>query len=286
MRIERILVPTDFTSTADKAVEQAIVVARATGAAIDLLHIADDRTATRLRDAGLPADGLTAAMTAKAAAVRLETGIECGHIVREGSIFTSIAEVASEGGHQLMVAGTHGVQGIRQHLFGADMLRILRQLPIGALVIQQGGEVSHGMGRLVLPVGSHAAYLNLVHITAALAKAFGAEVIIYSVDRPTLPMSEGMMANTRAAIEHFKAEGVACRTVNEKPTVFSVGFAKQTLQFAANEKADAICIMSVSSEEHAFLAEPDKERIINNESGIPVLCGPGIEAWTNMVPRS
>ena len=284
MRIQRILVPTDLTQTADRALEQAIVVARATGAAIDLMHVADDRTEGRLHEAGLPTDGLLDAMTAKAAAVRLETGIECVQIVRQGTIFTAIPEVASEGAHQMMVAGTHGVQGIRQHLFGADMLRILRQLPIPALVIQQGCQVRHAFGRLLLPVGSHASYQNLVHATAALAKAFGAEVLIYSVDRPALPLSESMMTNTRTAMAHFQGEGVVFRTVTEKPTVFSIGYAKQTLQYAADVKADAICIMSVSSEEHAFLAEPDKERIINNEQGIPVLCGPGTEAWTHMVP--
>lgn len=283
MSISRILVPTDFTRTADRATIQAVHVARAAGAAIDLLHIANDQTPGRLVEAGFAKDGLEQAMTDKAGSVRMEFGVECGFLVRSGSILQAIPEAANEGNHQLLVAGTHGVQGIRQNLFGADMLRIVKQLAIPSIILPQSAQPKAKLAKVLMPVGSHDSYKNLVQAVGILAKAFGAEVCIYNIERPNLPMSDKMSANVREAIAHLRDAEVHCKLVSEQPTVFSIGFAKQTLQHAADQSIDLLAIMGVSSEEHAFLADPDKERIINNEHGIPVLCGPGIEAWTTLM---
>ena len=70
----------------------------------------------------------------------------------------------------------------------------------------------------------------------------------------------------------FDENGIKHIRVNEKQTVLSVGFAYQTLEYAKKTGADLIAIMSVSSEEYHYFAQQDKENLLTNESGIPLLC--------------
>ena len=70
----------------------------------------------------------------------------------------------------------------------------------------------------------------------------------------------------------FDENGIKHIRVNEKQTVLSIGFAFQTMQYAKKTGADMIAIMSVSSEEYHYFAQQDKENLLTNESGIPVLC--------------
>jgi hypothetical protein len=49
--------------------------------------------------------------------------------------------------------------------------------------------------------------------------------------------------------------------INEKQTVFSVGFAIQMIQNAQKPGSDLIAIMSVTSEEYHYFAQQDKESL-------------------------
>jgi nucleotide-binding universal stress UspA family protein len=140
----RILVPTDFSATADAALEYAFGIAERFGASLQLLHVLDDpfvfegmsaeayiaeaptlRTAMledareRLRHRAAPRNG-----------VNVETEVLFGHGAR------TIAEYAAERGIDLIVMGTHGRTGFAHLMVGSVAERLVRIAPCPVLTVR------------------------------------------------------------------------------------------------------------------------------------------------------
>ena len=149
-RITRILVPTDFSATADAALEYAFVLAERFGASIQLLHVLDDP---------FVADGMAAeAYISEAPALRtamlhdareklrhraaprerrvssIDTEVLFGHGAR------TIAEYAVERGVDLIVMGTHGRTGFAHLLLGSVAERLVRTAPCPVLTVRHPAE--------------------------------------------------------------------------------------------------------------------------------------------------
>jgi nucleotide-binding universal stress UspA family protein len=272
MELERILVATDLTKTANTALQHAIVIAKKANAAIDLLHIVDNNTTSALERDGLGPDDLTESMQVQCDHIKDEHGLESDFILHEGNIFEGIPFIAAKGDHQLMVLGTHGVRGLRQNLFGADILKVVKNTPIPSLIVQGEHTPWENIDKIVFPVGGHDTFKSKIKATCMLAALFGSEVEIYSVDRPGEEPSPKLLNNIESAKAAFTECGILFKDVHEDPTVYSVGFAKQTIAHAEKINADLIAVMSVSSKEHYYFEQADKERLLTNDARIPVIC--------------
>ena len=144
-RITRILVPTDFSATADAALDYAYVLADRFGASIELLHVLDDpfvadgmaaeayiseapvlrssmlrEAQERLRHRATPREGVT----------HIDTEVLFGHGAR------TIAEYAAERGVDLIVMGTHGRTGFAHLLLGSVAERLVRTAPCPVLTVR------------------------------------------------------------------------------------------------------------------------------------------------------
>ena len=149
-RITRILVPTDFSTTADAALEYAFVLADRFGASLQLLHVladpfmADGMAAETyvldvpaLRDAMLQDARERLAHRAaprEKTTTRIETEVLFGHGAR------TIAEYAAERGVDLIVMGTHGRTGVAHLLLGSIAERLVRTAPCPVLTVRHPRE--------------------------------------------------------------------------------------------------------------------------------------------------
>src|SRR5687767_3888823 len=145
-RITRILVPTDFSTTADAALEYAFVLADRFGASLHLLHVVADPfiadgmaaetyvlDAPALREAMLEDARERLAHRAaprETTATRIETEVLFGHGAR------TIAEYAAERGADLIVMGTHGRTGVAHLLLGSIAERLVRTAPCPVLTVR------------------------------------------------------------------------------------------------------------------------------------------------------
>lgn len=261
----KILVPFDFTEAAEKAKEQAALLDKSAPIHIDLLHVIDNAKA----------EESTMIELRKHAEQLIRKNVSSAVVVEKGGVLDTINKVAATGFYHLMVIGTHGPRGIRQNLLGADILKLLRECPCPSIVVQKTSDPVVAFKRILLPVGSHEDYLALAEDVNLIAQISGAEVIIYTINRPGEEPAEELLANKEHTIRLFKAHDVKYREVAEDSSVFSFGFAKQTLMYAENNAVDLIAIMPNASAEHAYFANADKERVLINEKGIAVLCSAG-----------
>ena len=120
---ERILVGTDGSATADRAVDRAVEIAAANGARLTIL------TASASSERG--------SKVVEAAAARLaDRGVEIDTVVSSSDPATAIVEASDGGGYDLVVLGNKGMTGAR------------RFLPVGSVP----NKVSHHLGTSLLIV--------------------------------------------------------------------------------------------------------------------------------------
>jgi nucleotide-binding universal stress UspA family protein len=263
MNDNKIIVPVDFTDAANSAITLASVFAEKTGLGITLLHIENEKSKED-SDAGL-----------REQAKKLADGkrLGCEFRIRKGNIFNEIPKAAEEEDYHLMIVGTHGFKGIREKFFGSDILKLVKNIPVPVIVIRKDYRIpEEGIRTIVFPAGTHKAFTNNIGATIFVARLFDAEVHIYSVEKPGQEWSTELKANIELARTEFEKHGVRHKRINEKQTTYSMGFAKQILKYAQSVSADLIAVMSIPTPEHYYFADSDKEMLLVNDEGIPILC--------------
>jgi len=263
MSDQAILCTTDLTPVSDTALRFAALVARRTDGHIAQLHVLPK--SERSPEA-------RAAIDASMAEQRVRCGVQdiATPLLVEGDVIKGIAEETARG-HRLLVSGTHGPRGLRQSLFGADMLKIARHAAVPTIVVQEGSSLD-APGIIVLPVAAHDDIDRLLDAVCLLARAFGAVVHVYQLVRPNEQPSNELLANKVRMMDRFHAEGIACVDAMEPSTIFSVGFAEPTIRYAERTGSGLIAIMAHASDEYRYIADAEKERMLTNGAHIPVLC--------------
>ncbi|MEO8590929.1 MAG: universal stress protein [Flavobacteriales bacterium] len=259
-----ILCATDLSPVSDNALRHALNLAERIGSNVTLLHVLGrkDRTAERQAQAEAAMDQQTASTQGAGRVVRL---------ILEGDFVERIAEETAKE-HAFMVVGTHGPHGLRQNLFGADILKLVRRSQIPCLVVQEESLVSPVLERIVLPVAGHATIGKLLDAVCALARAHAAEVHVFQLMRPNEQPSDELLANKLIMLQRLREEGIRHVEANEPFTEFSVGFAVATIKYASKVGAGLIAVMAHASDEYRYIADAEKERLLTNDALIPVLC--------------
>lgn len=146
--IKRILAPVDFSPAGQRALDEAMGLARILGASVTLLHVYT--LPQPIPDAGVAygADVIDALETA--ARDRLDrlrdellrggdtTAIEIRAAL--GVAHEEIVAEARRGGYDLVVMGTHGRTGWRHLILGSVAERVVRLSPVAVLTVHPSDE--------------------------------------------------------------------------------------------------------------------------------------------------
>lgn len=264
MNSRGIVAPTDFSETAQKAVDQAVLLAKIMSENLTLVHISGENSQ---HDAGQKLEQLCEEISRT-------NGVNAGYVIqKEQDLTEDISRVIEKEAPRYTVIGTHGVKGIAQHLFGARILNIIRPLTMPSLVLQRESATQAVFKRILLPVDDIDGFDVKVGSAAEFAKLFDSEVLLYAIHHPMCDRNR-VMEHIALSRNVLSAAGIRFTEFEEDPTVFSAGMAKQTLQFAQAQKADLIVISLAETVNKGQLNKADCERILNNEHHISVLCTP------------
>ncbi|HXD70292.1 MAG TPA: universal stress protein [Gaiellales bacterium] len=147
-----ILVAVDGSAHADRALEEAVDLARAQRSRITLVSVAS-RTAWRFM-AG-PYTGLLptqddanreAETTLRAAAARLDDDMPVTTVVGQGAAAAAIIRRAAEGAHDLIVMGSRGRGGAAAALLGSVSHGVLNHSPVPVLIVHADDAASSRRG--------------------------------------------------------------------------------------------------------------------------------------------
>ena len=141
-----IVVGTDGSDTASEAVRQAVDLAKAVGATVELVSAYEPVPAQRLREERLqaPADLEWAvgpredvdATLESAAELARKDGVEVNVYPRQGDPADAILDVAEERRADLIVVGNKGMTGAKRFLLGSVPNKVSHHAPCSVLIIR------------------------------------------------------------------------------------------------------------------------------------------------------
>ena len=144
MTLKRILLPTDFSDTAQHALGYAREMAERFGAEVHVLYVVPDPTpqdwavgATALVVTDL-LDQWRAAAEQRLGAISLD-GVETLRAIRVGHAFVEIVRYATDNAIDMIVMGTHGRGPVKHLLLGSVAEKVVRKAPCPVLTVRQPG---------------------------------------------------------------------------------------------------------------------------------------------------
>lgn len=142
-----ILVPVDFSEHSSSALRLAVKLARAGSGTVTLLHVglAPGVGSYDLGGYGVPVPDTLIKLHEEAAKEQehalkrlaqqeLPEDVPYRTVAREGAAAEEILAQIGEGGHDLLVMGTHGRSGLQRAFLGSVTERVLRSATIPVLV--------------------------------------------------------------------------------------------------------------------------------------------------------
>ena len=212
MKIEKILLPTDFSDCAHAALDHALFLARQHGAQLHLLHVivlhGEDPTETSQRfpdreEIFSRLEQLAGGEMRDLLAAHAEESLRLfEHQRRSISAAPAILEVADELGADLIVLGSHGRRGLRHFFLGSVAEEVVRTAHCPVLTLRESS--SRGgtprFGHLLVPVDFSPHARRALETARQLADLYGSELhLLHVVESPVIPPSYGPLYSAAAA---------------------------------------------------------------------------------------
>lgn len=155
---QRILVPYDGSATSSRGLDEAIRLAKLTGASVRLVHMIDVllfatgfETATAYVGELIPYMRQAGATILQEGQARVEdSGVKADTVLID-SIETRLSDAVNDQvkvwGADLIVIGTHGRRGVSRLLLGSDAERIVRSAPVPVLLVRAAQVAADASGK-------------------------------------------------------------------------------------------------------------------------------------------
>ncbi len=269
MNAKTFIVPHDFTSAADIALEHAIIIAKPLEATIQLLHVVS-------KESQIP-ESLS----------RLHSIVEKHNIhginiipnVRVGNIFEDIGGFSAEHMAELIIMGTHGAHGW-QHITGSNALKVVTKSHVPFIIVQDKEKKikQSGFDLIVVPMDLHKETKQKLALVANLAQYFNSEVHVVTPDESDEYLRNQVVSNITFSQKFFQERGI-----NVKSSIIpSSGFDKEVVKYATSVDADLIAIMNLSNSGlFTFFTNNYEQYIITNDALIPTLILNPIETMSD-----
>lgn len=154
MAYKRILVPVDGSPTSAKGLQEAIRLAKETGARLRLLHVVEEYSAFAAPEVGVNIGPLLDAMkaTGRKTLARIEASARRAGVRPEsalvedfgGRVADAVIAQAKRWRADLIVMGTHGRRGVTRALLGSDAELVARWSPVPVLLVPARGRGRRG----------------------------------------------------------------------------------------------------------------------------------------------
>jgi nucleotide-binding universal stress UspA family protein len=259
MEKQTILVPTDFTHIAGYALEHAVKVAKTVDNDVTLLHIVKDQSEVEPAEKKIH-------QSADEAFTKYFTKPHC--VVRVGSIFTTIGEVADEVNASLVIMGTHGIKGM-QRLTGSWALKVIVSTKV-PFVIVQDSPTSGKFEKVVFPIDFRREDKEKNQWVSYLAKHYNSKFYLIKKEVKDRLFKAKVASNLAFTKKFLDSKEVHYEIHTAKG---KKKFAEETVHFARDIHADLILVMTTRDITLAdYVLGAEEQKIIANSAKIPVMC--------------
>lgn len=256
----KVLVPHDFSTVADCAVNHASKIANSFGGEVHLLHVVSKQKEI---------ESIKEKLTKIAEKAEKNTAATFHVIVRVGNIFEDIGDVASEIGAGFIVMGTHGAKGM-QKIMGSYALRVISNSKVPFVIVQnKDPKKADTYDDIVVPVDYSEVTKQKLAVAANIAIQFGSKIhLFYELESDEFLKKK--LDRELSFAKNYFLERKITYTLNQAEE--SGSFKKQLIKFASRIDADLIAV--VNTQEGALLPDffgSEEQEVIANDAEIPVI---------------
>lgn len=253
-----ILVPYDFTEVAMNAIAHAVNLSKVLDTSITLLHIVK-------KDAEIKE--MEQQMKEEVQRINEIHNVLLNSLVREGSIFKTITQVAHEYESVLVVMGTHGMKGL-QKLTGSWALKVIVGSKIPFLVVQEPPRPTE-IKKIVFPVDFKSENKEKLKWAQFMTKYFTSKILLFSATSKEGVVDPRTKANLVFCKSFLEEKKIDYELVLSKNTA---SFSQETIDFAESREADLIIIMTTRDIAfHDYVLGAQEQYMIANAAKIPVM---------------
>jgi nucleotide-binding universal stress UspA family protein len=282
IKIKRILIPLDFLSAGQLALEQGAYMAKLFNAQLYLVNVIEinEFVYTGYESAfALPIDSEKIENSAKTnlegyiTRIKNHYGINPISIVKRGKVVSEITELAEELNIDIIIMGTHGASGFKEFFIGSNAHKIINNSTCPVITFQEHTK-SLGFKNIVLPIDNSLHSRQKVVYAVAIAKHYNSFVHILGLMLQDFDeFSDENVEKNKFMIKIKSVEKVLAKSKIKFSTEIRLGnnTANEALKFSKEVGADLIMIMT-DHESHlnAPILNPFAKQIINH-SQIPVM---------------
>ncbi|MDB4754907.1 universal stress protein [bacterium] len=254
-----VLVPTDFTSVGDCAINHGGVMAKSSSRKLIILHVVEKFPEV---------DGAKNKVNEVAIKAASEFGIEVEGMVRVGNIFEDIGETAAELGAKLIIMGTHGAKGM-QRFVGSYAMKVVTNSIVPFIIVQEKRAETNGYANIILPLDLENATKQKLSYAVEIAKHFNSKIHLLFEKVEDAIFKQKLAGNIIFAKKYLAENNVSFTT---KVSEGDYDFEGNIIRYAVSNNCDLIAIMNLDD---GFLSnimgESSEQELITNEAQIPVL---------------
>lgn len=201
--MKSILVPTDFSSNANVAIEYACELATSLGSTITILNIHtpapnqyDVASVLIKEELERAKDIASKKLESISKMIEENYQLECNTEFKVGGIIDSIEDTIKSGKADFVVMGTRGASGLDKILFGSNTTRVIEKVQCPVLAIPTGCTFQ-APKRIVYATDFHDKELNHVENLVSVANVFNAELMMTHIttDKEALQSEEMLKRN-------------------------------------------------------------------------------------------
>jgi nucleotide-binding universal stress UspA family protein len=238
---QKILVPTDFSEIATRALRHAVEIAKRSGGEILVMYADPFEPPLHFTAGQVP--GLVEALkqTKEAATRELQEyarrnapGVKLRGAVVEGTAATSILRASETSGADLIVMGTHGRSGVSRMLMGSVAERVLNETRVPLMTVRD--DHPPVVKRILCPINFSEAAAAALKNAAALARLFEARLVVLHVIEGGALADEDLQ---RRAEDWARQE---CSIADVETFVLRGNAAEQVIEYARSNGIDLIVL--------------------------------------------
>lgn len=274
-KIEKILIPIDFSETSMLAFEHATFTAKLFKAELVLLHVIEKHwekfsivvPEMRIDPPGDIVNSIEKRLEDIASNLLKKHGIKSTCITGNGTIFSEVISVSKEHNVDLIMMGTHGSSGFAEFFIGSNAYKVVTSAECPVISIQSHAQTL-GFKNILLPIDDSAHSRQKINHAIVLARQFSSKLHIVGLadfdDETDLHKFEIKLTQIEQYIKK-------CDLTCTREIVHGKNQATMTAESAKSSGADLIIIMTDQDENiSGRLMGPYAQQIVNH-SKIPVM---------------
>jgi nucleotide-binding universal stress UspA family protein len=276
INIQHILIPIDFSSASESAVEYEVYLAKLFPADILLLHVLEGfhkyppdwfNNKNEFPDDKLIQKKASEKLGECAKNITKKHGVSLKSILAKGNPANKIAETVEEHSIDLIVMGTHGTSGFEEFFVGHTAHKVVNISPCPVITIREGFKVS-GIKSIVLPIDESLHSRQKVNHVVAIASKCKSVVHILGIIQSSDKLDVAKFNIKINAVEKaMKKAGLSCVSKIVKGNHIAL----EAMNYAEKVNADLLAIMTDHESDMSGSFMGAFAHQIVNHSKVPVL---------------